>query len=152
VQAVLKRSVSRLLKVKTEDIDADTELIEYGFDSITLTEFSNTINQEYKLELTPTIFFEHPTIRSSADYLLKEHRDIIVSRFAVPMRTGRPVEPKESKVEAIPSPQRQRSRFITEAAKSKHSTSPAIAVVGMSGRFPMAEDLNEFWKNLFEGQ
>ncbi|PYV42894.1 MAG: thioester reductase, partial [Acidobacteria bacterium] len=153
VQAVLMRSVSKLLKVKIEDIDADTELIEYGFDSITLTEFGNTLNQEYKLELTPTIFFEHPTIRSSAGYLLKEHRDIFVSRFAVPMRTGSPVEPKERKVEAIPSPKRQRSRFIrTEAAKPKPSTPPAIAVVGMSGRFPMAKDLNEFWKNLFEGK
>ncbi|PYV42944.1 MAG: non-ribosomal peptide synthetase, partial [Acidobacteria bacterium] len=153
VLAVLMRSVSKLLKVKIEDIDADTELIEYGFDSITLTQFGNTFNQEYKLELTPTIFFEHPTLRSFAGYLIENHRDAFASRFSVPVRTEEiaAVQLKEVQVDEIPLPKRQRSRFIrTETAKP--AAPPAIAVVGMSGRFPMAKDLKEFWKNLVEGK
>ena len=48
VQTALMRAVSKLLKVKLEDIDGDTELNEYGFDSISLTEFANRLNQEYQ--------------------------------------------------------------------------------------------------------
>src|SRR5947208_3617401 len=128
VQATLMREVSKLLKVKIEDIDAETELIEYGFDSITLTQFGNTFNQEYKLELTPTIFFEHPTIRSFTGYLVKEHRDVFDSRFAVPMSTESVVQGEEdNRAEEIPLQKQQRSRFIrTAAAKPKPSTPPAI--------------------------
>jgi polyketide synthase PksN len=151
VQTALKRSVSKLLKVDMEDIDSDTDLIEYGFDSITLTEFGNALNQQYDLELTPTTFFEHPTIRGCAGYLLKEYRDIFVARFAGSTRPATPVETKKS--EAHPAPERPRKRFIrTPSEKPESAASSAIAVVGMSGRFPMAEDLREFWANLLEGK
>jgi polyketide synthase PksN len=87
VQAALKQTVSGLLKVRIEDIDADTELSEYGFDSITLTEFGNRLNHEYTLELTPTLFFEHPTLRSFAEYLVEEHQAALATKFAALPRT-----------------------------------------------------------------
>src|SRR5439155_24765696 len=96
---------------------------------------------------------QHPTLRSFAGYLIENHRDAFASRFSVPVRTEEiaTVQLKEVQVDEIPLPKRQRSRFIrTETAKP--AAPPAIAVVGMSGRFPMAKDLNEFWKNLFEGK
>ena len=57
LQTTLMQAISKLLKVKLEDIDADTELNEYGFDSISLTEFTNNLNQEFELELTPVVIF-----------------------------------------------------------------------------------------------
>src|SRR2546430_5338861 len=154
VQVALIRVVSKSLQVRIEEIDADTELIEYGFDSISLTEFGNQLNQEYKLELTPTIFFEYPTIHSFAGYLIKEHRDIFVSRFSVSIRTESVAQPLDVKAEELPSQKIRRSRFTRiEASRQKPAEAPeAIAVVGMSGRFPMAKDVNEFWQNLVEGK
>ncbi|MCP4285344.1 MAG: SDR family NAD(P)-dependent oxidoreductase, partial [Gammaproteobacteria bacterium] len=81
VQATLMHAVSELLKVNIEDIDADAELNDYGCDPITLTEFANTLNQDYQLDLTPTIFFDHPTLRSVAEYLAEEYQDVFVQRF-----------------------------------------------------------------------
>ncbi|WP_039807051.1 beta-ketoacyl reductase, partial [Pelosinus sp. HCF1] len=69
IENALMQAVSQLLKVKLSDIDISTELSEYGFDSITFTEFANKLNQDYKMELTPTVFFEYPTIQSFAEYL-----------------------------------------------------------------------------------
>ncbi|MEE8525743.1 MAG: AMP-binding protein, partial [Thermoanaerobaculia bacterium] len=37
-------------------------------------------------------------------------------------------------------------------ADSKHSGPPAVAVVGMAGRFPGARDVEEFWSNLRSGK
>ncbi|MBD5027362.1 hypothetical protein GUF51_22255, partial [Xanthomonas citri pv. citri] len=53
LEASLSNMVSAILKVNSEDIDVNTELSEYGFDSVTFTVFTNKINEEFQLELTP---------------------------------------------------------------------------------------------------
>ncbi|MCY7570453.1 beta-ketoacyl reductase, partial [Bacillus safensis] len=75
IEEVLKQEISQLLKIKPEEIDADVEFNQYGFDSITLTEFANKLNDEYKLDLTPTIFFEYATVNTFAAYLSEEYLD-----------------------------------------------------------------------------
>ena len=156
VQTALMQMVSKLLKVKVEDIDADTKLNEYGFDSISLTEFANKLNHEYKLELTPATFFEYPTIHSFSEYLIQEYKVVFAVKFAVQTRTGLPIQVLEGEADEIPSGKRRRSRFARAGAlystKPDLTASELIAIVGMSGTFPMAKDLQEFWKNLFEGR
>ena len=75
VQEKLKRHVSDLLKVSMKDIEADSELTEYGFDSIIFTEFTNLLNRSYQLELSPTIFFEFPTLRKLSGHLISEWKE-----------------------------------------------------------------------------
>ncbi|MFZ7916636.1 SDR family NAD(P)-dependent oxidoreductase [Bacillus velezensis] len=73
LHTALTAMVSSILKVDREDIDTDTELSEYGFDSVSFTVFTNQLNEAYQLELAPTIFFEYGTISNLAGYLAKEH-------------------------------------------------------------------------------
>lgn len=73
IQKILTKLASKLLKLGVEDIDINEELSTFGFDSIILTSYGNQINRTYKLELTPTVFFEYPTIASLAKYLADEH-------------------------------------------------------------------------------
>src|SRR3990170_4430166 len=110
VQAALMQAVSKLLRINIENIDVDAELNKYGFDSITLTEFANILNQEYKLELTPTIFFEHSTIHSFAEYLVEEHQQVLASKFSVQARTETPARTMEDEAEESPSTKVRRSR------------------------------------------
>ncbi|MCP4113199.1 MAG: SDR family NAD(P)-dependent oxidoreductase, partial [Desulfobacteraceae bacterium] len=209
VQTVLIRAVSELLGVRTEDIDADAELSEFGFDSISLTEFANILNEKYKLELIPTIFFEYPTISSFAQYLAEEHRSVFAERFSLRTEAEHPVQVRKDKGKEIPSlkkrgfrsmkmmavsasedseksvserayPQVGGRRFAKQVSpwryprgalhpafprgaweRGQEATPPTcgytrvsepVAIVGMSGRFPMAEDLNKFWQNLAEGR
>ncbi|AJQ29670.1 SDR family NAD(P)-dependent oxidoreductase [Pelosinus fermentans] len=159
VQTVLLQAVSKLLKVKSEDVDAEADLSEYGFDSITFTEFANQLNQEYSLELTPTIFFEYPTLHSFAEYLVEEHQAVLKTKMGVQIKAEPPVQVKE---EILSSIRKKRSRFarmvtaptLEAANSSKTDTiSPEpIAIVGISGIFPMAKDVNDFWNNLTEGK
>lgn len=53
---LLTKAVADQLKVRPEEIEADVELSEYGFDSIMLTELSNSLNKNYRLNLTPAVF------------------------------------------------------------------------------------------------
>ncbi|MCP4096511.1 MAG: hypothetical protein GY748_09745, partial [Planctomycetaceae bacterium] len=153
VRLMLVQNVSKLLKVTSEDIDTEAELNEYGFDSVTLTEFANRLNEKYGLELAPTLFFEYPTIDSFAKYLTDEHQAIFAAQFAVRTDSKIPV-PVTQEPENIPAVKKRRSRFAAALSAPKHETfaSEPVAIVGISGKFPMAEDMEEFWNNLVDGK
>ncbi|MGG4439282.1 SDR family NAD(P)-dependent oxidoreductase [Brevibacillus fortis] len=70
VQAAIIQLASQILKVEREEIDTDIELQEYGFDPVKLTELSSKINQKYKLELTPTVMTDYPTLKHIAEYVV----------------------------------------------------------------------------------
>jgi acyl transferase domain-containing protein/surfactin synthase thioesterase subunit/acyl carrier protein len=160
VQNILLQAVSKLLKVKSEDIDAEADLSEYGFDSITFTEFANQLNQEYSLELTPTIFFEYPTLRSFAQYLVEEYQTVFKTKMGAQIKVENPVQVMEVEEEKILSSKRKRSRFAKNVSVStvepsktlKPDALEPIAIVGISGIFPMAKNVNEFWENLIKGK
>ncbi|WP_188068929.1 SDR family NAD(P)-dependent oxidoreductase [Brevibacillus brevis] len=70
VQATIIQLASLILKVKSEEIDTDIELKEYGFDPVKLTEFSAKINQKFKLELTPAVMMDYPTLKHITEFLV----------------------------------------------------------------------------------
>jgi acyl transferase domain-containing protein/acyl carrier protein/SAM-dependent methyltransferase len=153
VKAMLSRLVSRLLKVKPEDVNGDTELSEFGFDSISLTQFGNALNTEYEIALAPTIFFEYPTLNTLAGYLASEYRDLFAARFATVGRAAPVSARQEETVQRSIETGSRRKRFArsTVQAPDAVSTEP-IAIVGMSGCFPMARDADAFWTNLVSGR
>lgn len=148
IQETLKQTISQLLKIKPEEIDPDMEFNQYGFDSITLTEFANTLNVQHKLDLTPTIFFEHATVYAFAAYLSKEYPNAFTAQ--TPAKAEQPLQPAQQNIKNI--------AFSTENRFVKPSVPPVqkaadhvpepVAIVGMSGVFPKAKDIDEYWKNL----
>ncbi|WP_409174764.1 SDR family NAD(P)-dependent oxidoreductase [Brevibacillus fortis] len=70
VQATIIQLASQILKVESDEIDTDIELKEYGFDPVKLTEFSTKINQTYKLELTPAVMMDYPTLKHITEFLV----------------------------------------------------------------------------------
>ncbi|KAF6584064.1 SDR family NAD(P)-dependent oxidoreductase, partial [Paenibacillus sp. EKM211P] len=156
VQIAMMQAVSKLLKVKLEDIDAYVELSEYGFDSILLTQFANNINHLYRLELTPAVFFEYTTLHDFCRYLVDEYATLLGEQFVVQTRTEPAVQNEEDDREDSIRSRSQRSRFANENVlampQQTQAGSEPIAIVGISGVFPMARDVDEFWKNLEEGR
>ncbi|MEM5672140.1 acyl carrier protein [Bacillus cereus] len=51
--------VSDISGVQKRDILTDVDLDEYGFDSITLTELSNNLNQMLDIHVTPAVFLRY---------------------------------------------------------------------------------------------
>jgi len=157
IRQMLLQAVAKLMKFELEDLDADAEFSDYGFDSITLTDFSNRLNQQYQLELTPTIFFEYPTIADFADWLALEYRSVFAQAFglqAKPAQTGRGEAYQEPLTDPASMPVQPQARFAitATAAESQKDTDKAVAIIGISGRFPMASDLDQFWNNLLDGK
>jgi acyl transferase domain-containing protein/acyl carrier protein/SAM-dependent methyltransferase len=157
VQTALIRSISELLKVKIDDIDENAELNEYGFDSITYTELSNKLNKEYKLDLAPTVFYEYTSIYKMAKYLATEFsaRFRTESSEKAPVQTGQNM--KKVEFEKAEMPQIKLRRMFSRTLglpghECRIYKDEPVAIIGVSGIFPMANDLDEFWKNLEEGR
>ncbi|OKP52616.1 polyketide synthase [Serratia marcescens] len=144
VQALLVQEISALLHVDAADIDSDIELSELGFDSILTTSFANKLNRQYALELLPTVFFEYPTVAGLTHYLAERYRARFSQLFAAQVMAP------ASDVCAERAPQPTSS--VSPAVHHRHDAQEAIAIVGMSGSFPMAPDLDAFWENLLQGK
>ena len=57
-------------EVINKDVSVDAPLMDAGLDSIGATELSNKISAHLDTELSPTLLFDHPSLRSIANALL----------------------------------------------------------------------------------
>ncbi|MEI7063630.1 SDR family NAD(P)-dependent oxidoreductase [Dickeya chrysanthemi] len=158
IASLLVQEVSTLLHVETADIDIDTELNELGFDSILTTGFANKLNRQYTLELLPTVFFEYPTIAGLTHYLTEHYQDHFSRLFAAKVMRQSPLSSHPSADDAAPrhdvhTSQEDARRGVQAAGNlPRRDEHEAIAIVGMSGSFPMAADLETYWENLLQGK
>ncbi|HLP42764.1 MAG TPA: SDR family NAD(P)-dependent oxidoreductase, partial [Fibrobacteria bacterium] len=169
VQRELIRIAMEMLKLNAEDIAPDKILLDLGFDSIGMTTYANAINEVYKLDITPVLFFEFPSIQDIARHLCAERKDAIVAvhrRGAVPAKADAGATMAPASASALPRPREEiRSNKgwspvplslptpavspsgVEDFTKRRFVDMP-IAVVGMSGVMPQSDDLEEFWENL----
>jgi acyl transferase domain-containing protein/thioesterase domain-containing protein/aryl carrier-like protein len=129
----LAAMAAQLLQMDPKELQPGRNLSEYGFESVSLIEFTNAVNKRYGLELMPTVFFEYPTLEGLAAHL--------TTTFPTQTATM-PEPPPEPEIVAPPA---------APAIVTRPATDP-IAIVGMSGTLPQSEDLDEFWNNLITGK
>ncbi len=162
IVTALLAHISEQLKVKPVDIDVRGEFNEFGFDSVSLTVFSNTLNESYGLDVSPTVFFEYPTVRQLVDFLVKDQRELMLKHFPSSKNVPKPNASIGLKHTAHRDSRGTKgkigkSRFSkTSASFEKLPTTnideSPIAIVGVSGSFPESPDLSSFWDNLNEGR
>jgi acyl transferase domain-containing protein/tryptophanase/acyl carrier protein len=171
VQTELSEIVMELLKLDAEDISYDKILLDLGFDSIGLTTYANRINDKYKLDVTPVLFFEYPSIREIAGYLSREHKDVLLNVHKV---AGASASSDTGPAASQPSGKKEQDAAnevvsfsinkgwnagVSDQAPQTPSSGRGIstesrfidrpiAIVGMSGVMPESKDLEEFWENL----
>lgn len=154
VRNALVLTIAQLSNIPAADLDVDTELTEFGLDSIGLTSLSNTLNRTYGLTLNPTVFFEYPTIRDFAEHLVEEHQAILAKHFDVgttPSQAERHVSPSNSAPETGSATRRRRFTTLPAPSVAADQGPAPIAIIGVSACFPEAPDLNSFWKILESG-
>ena len=66
---LLKELAGIAAEVTGTNISADAPLMDSGLDSIGATELSNKMSAHLNTELSPTLLFDHPSLRSIADAL-----------------------------------------------------------------------------------
>ncbi|MBG0569330.1 SDR family NAD(P)-dependent oxidoreductase, partial [Actinoplanes aureus] len=140
--ALVRDVLARLLRVAPESLPADAELNDLGVDSLLVRRFSDELTR--RLGAVPTtLLYEHRTPAALAARLAETHGHRL---------TG----PADPPVAAEPEPRVNGHRVAgmlnyTPASADTADQEP-VAVIGLSGRYPQAADLDEFWRNLAEGR
>ncbi|ODP28423.1 Polyketide synthase PksL [Paenibacillus nuruki] len=155
VKTWIKTTAAKILKVQMIDIENDVELSEYGFDSILFTQLADQFNHQLQTDLTPAHFFEQTTIQQITVFLIDQYSTEIKQFFS-------------DAIQQRPEPMKRNNTNLSTSSKSKESSLPKsgvpvssslpvdhqepIAIIGMSAKFPQAEDIDQFWDNLVSGK
>jgi len=143
----LRKQFSDLLKLPSHKIDPDAALETYGIDSILAMKLTNQLEQTFG-SLSKTLFFEYQTIAALAGYLVKAHPAIVRESIGVPNETA----VSRSAAGAAIGEKRSTPARRGRNRRSRAGALKEIAVVGLAGRYPKAENLQEFWRNLQNGR
>ncbi|MFD6226122.1 SDR family NAD(P)-dependent oxidoreductase [Streptomyces sp. NPDC060232] len=151
-EAFLADILAAATKLDAADIDPDAPLESYGIDSLMITRLNGTLAEHFGDGLSRTLLFEYRTLAELAAYFLDEHAD----RTAA-LLTGGSTAPGPGRKEPVPAlTPRPGLRVAEQPAASRPESEgagdDAIAIIGVSGRYPMADDLEAFWRNLAEGR
>ncbi len=122
-------------KLDADDIDLDAPYTDYGVDSILAIDIVDRINRELGIELRSTDLFNYASVNKLTRY--------IVETFP---GAGAASPKREIWAQAVVAPVTV-ERTIAPVARRTDE----IAIIGMSGRFPGADDVDTLWENLVAG-
>ena len=122
VESVILDVLAEALQIPRSRIERDEPFSTYGLDSIYAVTVARAVGSELDIDLDITVMFEYGTLAELAEF--------IVTDYAEELQDVLPPEP----VPDEPTPGRD------------ESASEAMAIVGMSARFPGAEDIEQFWQ------
>jgi len=159
LQQELKESLAEALFLKASEIAADKPFIELGLDSIVGVEWINTLNRKYGVKVKATTLYDHPNIEEFASFLAeagaKRPAPAPTVHQAVPAKTDASPAPAARRADPAPASPAV-TRHIGPATPAKARRSPSgddrIAIIGMSGRYPQAKNLERYWSNLVQGK
>ncbi|WP_186019656.1 SDR family NAD(P)-dependent oxidoreductase [Burkholderia gladioli] len=156
------------LKLSPERIDAEEPLERYGIDSVLAVKLVQDLEQVFG-PLSKTLFFEYQTIAALTQYFVREHATRLAALLDTPIAREAPrlearrAEPPRQANPAAAAPRvigtpRGSGRRRGVPAVQPRGVSPVdvsgpldIAIVGLSGRYPQADTLEEYWQNLLGG-
>ena len=155
-QDYLCRQCSEVLKMPAHRIDPQAPLENYGIDSILAVKLTNHLEQAVG-PLSKTLFFEYQTIHELAQYFTRSHSAQLATLLSASANGKSHVAAQslEIRQEARSSNRTKldlRKRFSQFTSSSPRRESDGIAIIGLSGRYPGAKGISEYWRNLCEGK
>lgn len=148
--------IEEILHIGADELDLDEDLTELGMDSIMAGELAAKLGYVLGIKIVPTLFFSSNTVNKIVATLVDEFADALAGYYAdkLPHNAAAPSAPTPSaaSVAALPPI----SEPVNLAAPAAPAPAPGgrepIAVLGVAGSFPNAEDPAALWANLLAGR
>ncbi|MCR8978417.1 SDR family NAD(P)-dependent oxidoreductase [Brevibacillus laterosporus] len=154
-----KKILSSVIGLPSQRIDENAPMEKYGIDSLMVMQLTNQLEKSFG-SLSKTLFFEFPNIRKLSTYFLENYRDRMMTligleepivekekRFVTPIKT--------TELSKQNNGNNSRKRFYEQGSEMENEgevRNQDIAIIGLSGRYPDARNLEEFWENLKVGK
>ena len=154
-QDYLRKQLSELLKLPAHQIDPQAALEQYGIDSILAMKLTNQLEKTFG-SLSKTLFFEYQTIRELAEYFSAHyaaHLTALLAPAANRPERGCTAGRAACTFRRLYAGLHQTIQPRAQSPQPAHRRMPSpIAIVGLSGRYPEAVDIDAYWRNLREGK
>jgi acyl transferase domain-containing protein len=151
----LLKLIGRLVETPVEEIDPKAHLSEYGVDSIMIHHFNSEIAKHFD-SISKTLLVEHQSIQAVAKYLARHHKGQLIDLFGIGKECdGGSEQPPDTGIE-LPDkhPEQTDCQPDVNSADIKYleAFDPGlsheiedIAIIGLSGRYPQANTIDDFW-------
>jgi SAM-dependent methyltransferase/acyl carrier protein/predicted alpha/beta hydrolase family esterase len=162
----LQESLARELFMTSDEIDKKIDFVSLGLDSIYAVTWVRKINSQYGLSLKATELYSYPTFNDLATFILKENKKSggvkPVSLSPIPQKSSIILEKPQEKTDrsfvqnsVITKKINTNSVIADRISPKKHLEASCdrrekVAIIGMSGRFPKANNLSEYWNNIIQ--
>lgn len=153
MEAVLMRDLKDLVKsiskIDESKLNTDVALIDYGFDSVSLLDLADRMTSYFKVEINPTIFFSHATLFKIMRFLIENHKEALAKRY------DKQIDQEVSDYHednTVTIEEKADVSNIDGKSIAKPVMNEPIAIIGMSGRFPGADTIEDFWNNIRTGK
>jgi polyketide synthase PksM len=164
----LKEILSRETSFPLKRINSKDEFEKFGIDSVLIMSLNAELEKHFG-GLPKTLFFEYRNLEGLTKYFIENHRDRLKEKFGSTdkgqkqkvqsLHTVRQDATARDSVVQKPGADRERLRFSAVPGRPldgfpaiEEKTQDDIAIIGISGRYPLADNLDEFWRNLREGR
>ncbi|MFS0762817.1 SDR family NAD(P)-dependent oxidoreductase [Peribacillus phoenicis] len=141
VLSVLKKNAAEILQVETIELDGEQTFEDLEFTSVDFAKYIKVLNENYKCSITLAHFIEYGSLDALATYIagMQTNETDLFQELNKDTLTFSKSE-EEDKI----------SYFCDKEGKVKLNQKD-IAIIGFSGRFPGATDINMYWSNISEG-
>ncbi|MCX2729175.1 amino acid adenylation domain-containing protein [Saccharopolyspora sp. NFXS83] len=120
----LRRLAAEVAGTALDLVPLDRPLGEAGFDSIRFTRLGSALRDQFGVSVPPTAFYAHPTLHDIAAHLTATFPEVFGAASAA---------------------------VISEPEPAPRGYEP-VAIVGIGGRLPESDSLEEFWSHLEAGR
>ncbi|CAM3824433.1 MULTISPECIES: non-ribosomal peptide synthetase [Flavobacterium] len=145
----LKEQISDIGGIAFLEIDINDPLDSFSLDSVQVVSLIENLNKIVD-EVSTTIFFESENLKELAESLLVNRKDQLKSFFG--NSTSQEVLRIEKKEIQKIIPTNQKSEINALKIEKSNVLETDVAIIGVTGKYPLANDLETFWSNLKEGR
>ena len=156
VQDHLRGVLASVVKLSANRIESDAPFEDYGIDSVMVIRLTNELEQTFG-PLPKTLFFEYLCVRELARYFMDTHAEKLLVLFGGPEESAVRAERHPAAAAVVRDPvlpvrtPRIASAHAFAAPSPDTGRSGDIAIIGLAGRYPGANDVDAFWENLAAG-
>lgn len=152
VVAYLKEKISTATKAPIESLRLQEPLSSYGINSVMIMELNRSLETDFD-SLPGTLFFQFSTVHDLANYFISNHADRLRAIFETETYSQAGASRSLHQSERLTTEISEQRGPINESGVARKNVTAAgatrdIAIIGMSGRYPKADSVDQFWENL----
>ena len=158
VSDYLRELVASTLKIPADKMSLSRPLEDYGLDSILVVRLTNAFNEQFEA-IDSALFFEMPTLAALTEYFIQHREDELKALLG--QSSVEPNKGAAAVVQLVPQTHAQAALETNGTPESDHAPATVelaaqdgknkIAIIGLDGRYPGAESMTAFWRNLAGG-